>query len=273
MKNSLSIKTEKGRKLNEIAIKFYHARIAQDEPEMQELLHKAAELVMSEYWRFAHYDSENAVPKNIEARDKFNKIPPEDLYEEYIESFLTGLQKYDPNRGTAFTTWLHGMRQQALISYMRSARKNPLINEVPFSAFDQEDGYNPIIEETISGQNVEKEVIEHLFEPERANLIKNLYQGTNDRGRLVLDELKKKPKKSSGNHDRIRSVNDVAKSLGLHNMVVDRSIKRIAGLYDPAEYGPLSDYVKPKMYWVKREYLKEYEEKTSPEISEFPKSS
>jgi hypothetical protein len=266
---ALSKDTEKGRRLNELGIAYYEAEKAGQTEKAREILGEGYGLVIEEYERLAYHDARKAVPSTVEAEGSmFWPIQAEDVADAYLDSIVEAFEKYDPNKGMLFTSWAHLKRTQALAKLLRSSKMTAhLINEVPMSALQREhddgegdddiDGVTAaerITEVSAPGVSVEDMVLDDMFAPHVDELIEYLYDSTNDRGRKVMDELKKKPEFG---RKRSRTDNDVAKSLGLHNFVVRRTTNRIRDSYEIERFGPVTDYVRKSAGLAfRREYTK-----------------
>jgi hypothetical protein len=249
---NLSMQDEKGRQVHELAVQYVTAKKNGDEQEAARLMNEGCALVYEDYQQIAEYEAENAVPDSIEREGTmFQRIDVEDMLDALIDSLIKAFETYDPEKGMAFTSWMHMLRKQAVASFVRTAKMTErIVNEVPLTAFDTDDGKNTVID--TYGRNMEEEILDKLVASQRKELITHLYNNANERGRAVMEEFAKRP---TSRKAQIRTENDVAKSLSLHNFQVARSRQRIKQAYDPERFGPLSDYVRTdKGYVLQKEY-------------------
>jgi hypothetical protein len=257
---ALNHSTELGKALNEIAMKYVEAKEAGREDEAKELENTAASMVFDTLKSLAKFDASKIVNYKHYYYDEIAA----DLLNIYNNAFLESWRTYNPRKGALFTSFFHTVRKRDYTDYALQTRNSHIKKEIPISGSKNDEGLNPFealqarkIEE-IRGRNVEREVLDFLFQPEVKKLIEYLYakadgRGVPGRGKAVLDEFKKP--RTCGKYE-VRTAEEVARSLGLDRKQVERVLNRLAKVYNSERFGPITDYVNPnKGYELKRHYL------------------
>lgn len=170
------------------------------------------------------------------AHQKSNKMIPADVFiSEMQEAVWRAFEQGDIEGSATYITYLSNVINRAVSAVFNGRSAGGHANYAESTVLINEDSeVATVIDNIVSGQNVEAEVVNKMMRYEQRKLIDFFYEKSDEQVRAIIESFIEKP---------YLTANMIAKHLGVHHSKVHRELRKLAKLYDEKRFGEVDDYL------------------------------